>query len=128
MKTEEGHRSYRDLILNRQPYPHLSSFKGIIAGLLSYAIALPIIGKLLRKSFVVTCFALGRYRQKGNYIGLYTLLLNSLIDRRYQNKNSYQWWYLMRFAVAVAQERQINFFCERFSIRRQFNYVGKYRT
>lgn len=110
MNHEEHFRTYKDLLQERHKHSALSSFKGIFAGLLSFGIKIPILGKLLQRSFPITCFALGRYRLHGDFVALYTLLINSLIGPQFRKKDSYHWWYLMRFAVAVAQERQINFF------------------
>jgi hypothetical protein len=103
-----GNRTYKDLIHRQQLVLQKPSFMGGLAELLSYMIELPLLGHFLLSSFTVVCFALGRYRRIGNYPKLYKLLVRTLSGSRYRNKNNYRWWYLIRFGVAIAQERQIN--------------------
>lgn len=103
------HRTYKDLIQNRfPPYVKTSGWKGAMAGILTYGLRFPLIGKLLKHSFLVVCAALGKYRKRGDYHGLYALLIETLLSNNFRKGDTYRWWYLMRFAVAVAQERQIN--------------------
>jgi hypothetical protein len=109
IKGSSDHRTYKDLIDNRYPpYIQLRGIKGALAAVLSHAIRFPILGRFLRRSFTIQCVALSRFRQKGDYVGLYNLLINSLLANYFRKKRIYRWWYLMRFGVAVAQERQIN--------------------
>ncbi len=105
----DDHRTYKDLIENRYPpYVHLRGIKGVLANLLSHAVFWPIIGPILQGYFPVLCISLSRARQKGDYMGLYNLLINTLLGSFYRRRKNFRWWYLMRFGVAVAQERQIN--------------------
>jgi len=67
-----------------------------------------VIGRLLGYSFTLVCCALGRLRRKQDYHGLYDLLIDCLSRNTFRKHEGYRWWYLMRFAVAIAQERQIN--------------------
>lgn len=107
--NKTDHRTYKDLIENRYPpYVQLAGIKGTLATLLSQAINFPIIGHWVRNSFPVLCVALSHLRQKGDYTGLYHLLINSLLGLQFRRRDTYRWWYLMRFGVAVSQERQIN--------------------
>lgn len=109
MKDLDQHRTYKDLIQNRlPPYIHIKGFLGTMADFLSNLIRLPILGRLAKRSFTVVCVALSKARQKGDFVGLYNILLNSLLGKRFRQQDTYRWWYLMRFGVAVAQERQIN--------------------
>lgn len=109
IEDRNDHRTYKDLIDNRYPpYIQLRGIQGILANLLSHAINFPVIGRMLQGSFPVLCIALSRARQRGDYMGLYNLLINSLLGPYFRNKKNYRWWYLMRFGIAVAQERQIN--------------------
>jgi len=112
MSNERGndyrYRNYRDLIQNKnRPLP-LSSLSAFVVQLLSYCLWLPVIGRMLRYSFTIVCSALGRLRRKEDFKGVYALLLDSLTQEAFRNRQTYRWWYLMRFGVAIAQERQIN--------------------
>lgn len=108
-KGNNDHRTYKDLVQNRYPpYIHNTGWRGVLTGFLSYGLRVPIIGRLLKRSFLVVCAALGRSRKHGDFPGLYALLIESLLTTNFRKKYTYRWWYLMRFAVAVAQERQIN--------------------
>lgn len=108
-KDNVDHRTYKDLIQNRYPpYLVLSGFKGWLAGILSYGLLVPFLRPLLQKSFTIVSIALGRLRQKGDYTRFYALLINILLGSAFRKKDIYRWWYLMRFGVAVTQERQIN--------------------
>lgn len=108
-KEHNDHRTYRDLIQNRfPPYVQQIGWTGRLAEFLSFCIHLPIIGRFVQQSFVLVCIAVNRFRRKGDYAGLYQLLINSLLGNAFRKDHIYRWWYLMRFGVAVAQERQIN--------------------
>lgn len=103
------HRTYKDLIQNRfPPYIALNNFQGWILGILSYGINFPFIGRFLKRSFPILCISIGRLRKRGDFPRLYALLIETLLSNTYRKKTPYRWWYLMRFGVAVAQERQIN--------------------
>lgn len=107
--SDFDHRTYKDLILNRfPPYVQLNGWWGSVANFLGQGIRIPLIGRLLRHSFIVVCAALGQYRKRGDFPGLYSLLIGVLLSNNFRKGDTYRWWYLMRFAVAVAQERQIN--------------------
>lgn len=109
VENNSDHRTYKDLIENRYPpYIQLNGIKGSLAGLLSRAVHFPVIGQWVRNSFPILCVSLSRLRQKGDYVGLYGLLVDSLLGSTFRKRDVYRWWYLMRFGVAVAQERQIN--------------------
>ena len=109
MKEEDvGYRHYKDLIHNPNKTVYNISFLVRVVELLAAGIRLPLIGDILRHSFTIVCCALSRMRRQRNYDELYTLLLNSLVTNNFRKTRSYRWWYLMRFATAVAQERQIN--------------------
>ncbi len=101
-------RTYKDLIQNRTQYLPLSGIVGVVTEFLSYGIKFSVIGRLLQHSFTVVCCAIGRLRRKSDYNGLYDLLVDCLSHNTFRKHEEYRWWYLMRFAVAVAQERQIN--------------------
>ncbi len=101
-------RTYRDLIQHRPSYLPLPGIIEVIAEYLSYGISFPVIGRILTYSFTIVCCAIGRLRKKQDYYKLYNLLLDCLSRNTFKKRKSYQWWYLMRFAVAIAQERQIN--------------------
>lgn len=103
------YRTYKDLIENRYPpYLQLKGPVGFMIAISSYLLKFPFFGKILKRSFPTICIALSRFRQKGDYVGLYGLLMDSLLAQTFRKQKSYRWWYLMRFGVAVAQERQIN--------------------
>ncbi len=103
------HRTYRDLIQNRfPPYVQQMGWTGRLSEFLSLGVRLPIIGTLLQESFSLVCIALNRFRRRGDYAGLYNLLVHTLLGTSFRKSQTYRWWYLMRFGVAVAQERQIN--------------------
>jgi hypothetical protein len=104
----KGPRTYKDLIQNRTQYLPSSRIVGVVTEFLSYGIKLPVIGLLLQRLFTVVCCAIGRLRRKNDYNGLYDLLLRCLSHNAFKGPEAYRWWYLMRFAVAIAQERQIN--------------------
>lgn len=108
-KGNNDHRTYKDLVQNQYPpYIQNTGWRGFLANFLSYGLHIPVIGRILKQSFLIVCSALGRYRKLGDFAGLYALLIESLLTYHFRKKNTYRWWYLMRFAVAVAQERQIN--------------------
>jgi hypothetical protein len=102
-----SHRTYKDLLQNRGQYLQLPNMVGTVIEYLSYGLKVPVIGPLLQHSFTIVCCALGRLRRKRDYHGLYDLLIGCLSHSVFKHKG-YRWWYLMRFAVAIAQERQIN--------------------
>jgi len=108
LEENDNHKTYKDLIQNRNQYKQLAGSIGITYELLSYGIRLPVIGRLLCNSFTIVCCALSRLRRKGDYLRLYDLLIDCLIHATFRKQQGYRWWYLMRFAVAIAQERQIN--------------------
>ncbi len=101
-------RTYKDLTQHRTAYLPLSGIVEVVADYLSRAISLPVIGRILACSFTIVCCAIGRLRKEQDYYKLYNLLLDCLSRHTFKKRKSYQWWYLMRFAVAIAQERQIN--------------------
>lgn len=101
------YKLYRELLHNRVQYARLTGVKGTIVETLTLLIDTPVIGRMLRCSFTLVCCALARYRRKGNYIGLY-LLLTDVLSHGAFRRDPERWWYLMRFAVAITQERQIN--------------------
>jgi len=108
MIKENGYRTYKQLIKNKTQNVQIPGIIGWVVDYLSYGITLPVVGRLFQQSFTLICCALSRYRRKGEYIRLYELLVECLTRSTFRGKHSYRWWYLMRFAVAVAQERQIN--------------------
>jgi hypothetical protein len=104
-----NHKTYKDLVHNRSPtYLSLRGLISPFANILSYGVDLPVIGYFVRCHFQLVCFALSRLRKKGDHIGLYKLLTSTLLGPYFRKKDIYRWWYLMRFGVSVAQERQIN--------------------
>lgn len=108
MAEENGRRTYKELVQQQNQYGQLPLVIGAVAEFLSYGINFPILGQLLCRSFVVVSCALSRLRRHGDYSGLYQLLTKCLVSPAFRKGFGYHWWYLMRFAVAVAQERQIN--------------------
>jgi len=108
LEKNNGPRSYRELIRNRTPSLQVSGVMSIICEFLSRGLRWPVIGRLLSQSFILVCCALNRLRQKMDYPRLYELLVESLLSATFRKKHNYRWWYLMRFAVSIAQERQIN--------------------
>lgn len=107
--NNDDHRTYKELTENRYPpYIQLEGIKGVLAHVLSKGVHWPFVGRFLRHSFTLECVALTKLRQRGDYLGLYNLLIDSLLSTDFRKKKNYRWWYLMRFGVAVAQERQIN--------------------
>lgn len=106
-REDNGRRTYKELIQNRSQNAKIPVIFGYLAEFLSLGIKLPLIGKALCRSFAVVSCALNRFRRKGDFAGLYNLITDNLTSQNFR-KGGYQWWYLMRFAVAVAQERQIN--------------------
>lgn len=107
-EQDNGRRTYKDLIQNRTQYMQLPGIVGVLTEFFSYGIRIPVIGQLLQHSFTLVCCALGRLRRKRDYHGLYDLLIDCLSHNNFRQHQGHQWWYLMRFAVAIAQERQIN--------------------
>ena len=107
-EENSGFRTYKDLIQNQKHPVLLSGTIVLLAEFLSYGLRIPVIGRLLQRSFTIVCSALGRLRRQGNYPALYALLLACLSKDNFKKKQNYRWWYLMRFAVAAVQERQIN--------------------
>lgn len=109
MKIDDNtYRTYRDLTRKSTTSPQMHGSISRITAFFSYGIMLPVVGRLLCHSFMVVCCALGRFRRKGDYAALYGLLINCLTRGYFRHERSYRWWYLMRFSVAVLQERQIN--------------------
>lgn len=103
------HRTYKDLIQNRfPPYVQQTGWTGRFAEFLSLGIRLPFIGRFIQQSFPLVCIAINRLRRQGDYVGLNNLLIDVLLGIAFRKTHVYRWWYLMRFGVAVAQERQIN--------------------
>lgn len=107
-EEDKARRTYKDLTQNRTQYLQLPGIVGVVTESLSYGVRIPVIGLLLRQSFTIVCCALGRLRRKRDYEGLYDLLVLCLEDGVFRKHQGYRWWYLMRFGVAIAQERQIN--------------------
>jgi hypothetical protein len=105
---DNGYRTYKELIQNRNQYAPLPAIIGIIAEFLSLGVQLPLLGRFFRRSFSLVSYALSYRRRKGDYRELYRLLTDCLAGTVFRNDLSHRWWYLMRFGVAVAQERQIN--------------------
>lgn len=103
------HKYYRDLVHDQIQYPKKGGIKGLGIVFLSHFIETPVLGWLLRHSFAVTCCALARFRYQGRYRRLYRLLNHSFSQTKLRRTPHY-WWYLMRFAVALTQERQIHWF------------------
>ncbi len=109
MKIDDStRRTYRDLTQKPNESVQMQGTVGGIAEILSYGIRLPVVGRLLCRSFTVVCCALSRFRRRGNYVALYGLLIDCLSHPYFRKKGAHRWWYLMRFSVAIAQERQIN--------------------
>lgn len=108
-KDSSDYRTYKDLVQNRYPpYVQITGLKGTISELLSYFIKYPIIGHWIKHSFTVVCVALGKLRKQNDFKALYALLIEVLLGNYFRKKETNRWWYLMRFAVAISQERQIN--------------------
>lgn len=108
-KEINDYRTYRDLTQNRYPpFIRKMGFMGRLSEFLSLGIRFPIIGRFIQKSFPLVCMAVNRLRRKGDYVGLYSLIISILLSSNFRKKQIYRWWYLMRFSIAVAQERQIN--------------------
>jgi hypothetical protein len=107
-QEEIGYRKYKELIQNRNRYVQMPAIIGSVIEFLSLGVKLPVIGRIFRHSFSLVSCALNRFRRKGDYVGLYQLLASCLTSSSFRKNPSYHWWYLMRFGVAIAQERQIN--------------------
>jgi len=101
-------KTYKDLVTTKPQPVQIPGIMGKVVDFFSYGVWLPVIGRLFRCSFFVVCCALNRYRRKGAYGKFYQLLLECLSRPTFRGNRAYQWWYLMRFGVAVAQERQIH--------------------
>ena len=101
-------RTYKDLVQNQKQSLPLSGMVGIVTECLSYGLKLPIIGRLLQHSFSILCAAIARLRRKNDYNALLDLLLGYLSRNSPRKDPAYHWWYLMRFLVAIAQERQMH--------------------
>lgn len=108
MEEDTGYRNYKDLIHRPIKAIYTPSWLMKLVEFLSGAVHLPVIGRILSHSFTLVSSALSRMRRQRNYNELYTLLLDSLSRADFRKDPAYRWWYLMRFAIAVAQERQIN--------------------
>jgi len=125
-ENKSDHITYRNLVHN-QISPYIV-FKGwwhqILVETLSYGIQWPWVGRWIRHSFAAVCTALSRLRRRGDYRGLYTLLINALLGSAFRHRKTYLWWYLMRFAVAVAQERQINWMVRDFILEDNLILMG----
>jgi hypothetical protein len=108
MEEDIGYRTYKDLThdLDKTIYPARTFVK--LIELLAMGVYFPVVGRFLRCSFVIVCCALTHMRRQRNYGQLYILLLDCLINSTFRKKDAYRWWYLMRFAISVAQERQIH--------------------
>lgn len=120
------HITYKDLVHNQVP-PYiepLGKWKSKVVELLSYALYFPLLGRWLRGFFPIVCVALGKMRRRGNYRGMYRLLFNCLMSSAFRVKNTFKWWYLMRFGVAMAQERQINWMIRDFILEDNLILIG----
>lgn len=104
---DKGYRTYKELAQDGSQYLALTVMTRVLTEFLSYGLQIPILGRFLRRSFTTVCCALGRLRGKGDYAALYDLLMACLSKGPFRHSATYRWWYLMRFAVATAQERQI---------------------
>lgn len=103
------HRTYKELIQNHAPpYVNINGWLGSLAGWISVGIKFPLLGKWIRRSFRMVCIALSHYRNQGDYMSLYKLLIIVLLSTNFRKARNYRWWYLMRFGIAIAQERQIH--------------------
>ncbi len=108
MKADDHrYKLYQELIQHRVQYAKLTGVKGFVAEFLSRFIYYPVVGHWVRYSFILVCCALARLRKKGDYVRLYALLTDALSHGTFRSKPEH-WWYLMRFTVAITQERQIN--------------------
>jgi hypothetical protein len=124
IENNNGHRTYKQLIQSRTQYVQPSGISAFFLNLLSYGIMLPVVGRLFGRSFLLLCYALGRFRRKGDYDALYDLLIDSLIQPTFRNNNTDHWWYLMRFAIAIAQERQINWLVRDIVLEDNLTLIG----
>lgn len=124
IENKNAHRTYKELMQNRSEYTQHSGIAAWFLNILSYAVTFPVIGRLFRRSFILLCYALGRLRRKGDYVGLYDLLIDTLVHSTVRNQNNQHWWYLMRFGVAIAQERQINWLVRDIVLEDNLTLIG----
>ncbi len=108
MSDDSGYRTYKDLIHNQGKSIYPTSILVQLIEILARGIYIPIIGHFLCYSFTIVCCALSQMRHRRNYPELYALLISCLTRAVFRKKHVHRWWYLMRFAIAVSQERQIN--------------------
>ena len=123
-EEDNGYRTYRDLIQKRPQFVRLPDTVESFANFLSYGIQIPLIGRLLRHFFKIVWCALNRLHRKGDYIGFYDLLVQQLMRESFRSTDAYHWWHLMRFGVAVAQERQINWLARDVVLEDNLTYLG----
>ena len=117
-------KTYKDLVNTKPQSVQLSGIIGKMVEGCSYGVWLPLVGRLFRHSFWVICCALNRYRRKGFYGQFYRLLIACLAQQTFRKNRSQQWWYLMRFGVAVAQERQIHWLIRDIALEDNLTLLG----
>jgi len=117
-------KTYKDLVNTKPQSMQISGIIGKIVEWCSYGVWLPVVGRLFRHSFFVVCCALNRCRRKGAYGQFYRLLLSCLTQSTFRGAHSQQWWYLMRFGVAVAQERQIHWLIRDVALEDNLTLLG----
>lgn len=94
---------YKDLLRQKTEPLKSPRFLKRVFQWASLGVNLPLIGLLCRQSFVIVCYAMVRFRQKGQYRRLYRLLSRCLTGKSLRKKPK-EWWYLMRALVAFSQE------------------------
>src|SRR5437870_419357 len=93
---EEIPKTYKELIHNHYQYIQVSGWIAQLDYLLSYCIAMPIIGWILKKNFNLFCITLMRYRSNNQYHAFFSLLFEKLTNEFFRNQHAMHWWYLMR--------------------------------
>lgn len=124
IEENDGYRTYKDLAHNQLPSERIPEMLAVRAKFLSFMIGIPVIGHLLQRSFVVIHIVLGYLRSQSDYSRLYKLLIDCLSRSTFRKKQVYRWWYLMRFAVASIQERQINWLIRDTRLENHFILLG----
>ncbi len=100
---------YADLIHQKPHGVALAPTLKHLVAFLALWVNVPLIGALVRRSFLVVSYALQRLRSQGRHLSVYRLLTRCLVEPIFRQRPEH-WWYLMRAAVAFVQEHQNDWF------------------
>ncbi len=123
MNQSSGQEYYKDLIHRTPNNVQLPAGLGSLLGFLSPFINTPLIRALLRRSFLMVCYAMVYFRNRRDFLQSYRLLTGCLLTKHLR-KNPKHWWYLMRAAVALVQTRENNAFEDDLSIEDTLILLG----